>query len=181
MRHTFTQILFVLAFLSLSVFIGAPSVAKDPTTLPADADMAADESFKSIEPLIGTKGEKHNSVLTIRIPRSDLEGRLFNELGDIPIAAGIESRFDFFKCPCGKVNVIGQFVVTQDESNDVIDALRKTYYIKIVSISPMMLGEKPRLQIIRFQGDGQAETLAGYLKNALNQTGDARLSPTTQP
>ena len=76
---------------------------------------------------------------------------------------------------------MGQFVVTQDELNDVIDALRKTYYIKVVSIAPMMLGEKPRLQIIRFQGDGQAETLASYLKNALNQIGDARLSPTTQP
>jgi hypothetical protein len=179
MGHKFAQI--SLLILALSVCISAPSVAKDPATLPADADMAADESFKAVEPLIGAQGQKHDGVLTFHIPRKDLEGRLFNELGDIPIAAGIEARFDFFKCPCGKVNVMGQFVVTQDELNDVIDALRKTYYIKVVSIAPMMLGEKPRLQIIRFQGDGQAETLASYLKNALNQIGDARLTPTTQP
>lgn len=170
----------LLGCLALSVFFSAPSVANDPTTLPADADMAAAEAFAGIEPLLGAQAQKSDGVLTFHFPRKDLEGRLFNDLGDIPVAAGIESRFDFFRCPCGKVLVMGQFVVTQDELNDVIDALRKTVYLKVVSIAPMMLGEKPRLLIVRFQGDGQAETLASYLRIALNQIGEARTA-TTQP
>ena len=177
MGHRITQISFLTLLLALSVFISAPSVAKNPATQPDDTT----ESFTGVEPLIGAPGVKHDGVLTFHIPRKDLEGRLFNELGDIPIAAGIEARFDFFKCHWLEVDVVDHIVVEQAEHNHVIHALRKTYYIKVVSIAPMMLGEKPRLQIIRFQGDGQAETLASYLKNALNQIGDARLAPATQP
>lgn len=183
MGHRFPQMI-LIAFLvfALSVSINAPSVANDfPATNPTDADKVAAEAFAGIEPLLGAHGEQHEGVLTFHFPRKDLEGRLFNDLGDIPIAAGIESRFDFFRCPCGKINVIGQFVVTGDELNDVIDALRKTVYLKVVSIAPLMLDEKPRLHVIRFQGDGQGETLASYLRIALNQTGEARLKAATQP
>jgi len=180
MGHRFSQMFMLGLVLFLSVCINAPSVANDPpATAPSNA--ATEEAFASIALLLGPQGKWHDGVLTFQFPRTDLDGRIFNDLGDIPIAAGIESRFDFFYCPCGKMNVMGQFVVTQDELNDVIDALRKTVYLKVVSISPMMLGEKPRLQIIRFQGDGQAETLASYLKIALNQIGESRGTATTQP
>lgn len=183
MGHRFTQIVLIACFVFVSsVSIGAPSVASDPpTTSSTDADQVAAEAFAGIEPLLGAQGEQHDGVLTFHFPRKDLEGRLFNDLGDIPIAAGIESKFDFFRCPCGKINVIGQFVVTGDELNDVIDALRKTVYLKVVSVAPMMLDEKPRLHVIRFQGDGQGETLASYLRIALNQIGEARLKAATQP
>lgn len=157
-----------------------PTTAQPPSTQPDDGQQeAAMQSFQAVSNILNVPGTIHDGVLTFTLPRKDLEGRLFNDLGDIPIAAGIESRLDFFFCPCGKTNVIGQFIVTEVESNDVIDALRKSAYMKVVSVSPMMMGEKPRLLVMRIQGDGQAESLAGTLRHALNQIGTPE--PTTQP
>lgn len=137
-------------------------------------------AFASISEIIGLEGKLTGNVLTLILPRRDLDGKLFNDMGDIPIAAGIETRLDFYPCPCGKMDLLGQYVVTEEESNDVIDALRRTDAIKVVAISPMMMGEKPKLLCIRIQGAGQAESLASHLRIALNQTGSTN-SPTTQP
>ena len=39
----------------------------------------------------------------------------------------------------------------------------------------MLLGEKPRLTLIRFQGEGDADALAKSLKEALRWTGEERM------
>jgi hypothetical protein len=76
------------------------------------------------------------------------------------------------------MNVVGQLVVADYEANDVIDALREGH-VKVVSVGPMFLGERPRVLVVRFQGEGGSTTIARTIKSAIEWTGEARM--TTQP
>ena len=125
--------------------------------------------------VIGAKiapGQLKDDVYTVVLPRKDLDVHHL-DLGLIPTAAGIEHRFHFFMCPCGKGSAVGTFAVADYELNDVIDELRKDNF-KIVSTAPMFMGEKPRMMTLRFQGEGSAEEIADTLKKALKWTGDSR-------
>jgi hypothetical protein len=110
-------------------------------------------------------------ILTVRLPRTDLWVQA--DMGEIPTAAGLESSFYFYRCSCGKDKVVGQFALADYEVNDVIDALRAGQ-IQIVSVSPMFLGDKPRMMALRFQGEGDIAVLAKTLKSALDWVGEAR-------
>jgi hypothetical protein len=123
------------------------------------------------------KGVLEDGVYTMSLTRKDLE--VFSEDGVVP-AGVLKTEFQFYKCDCGKMNVIGQFCVAEYESNDVIDALRGGM-IKVASISPIMEREHPRIVMIRFHGSGGSENLAKTLKNALEWTGEARMAPATKP
>ena len=133
------------------------------------------ESWKLIAKTLGHEGVYAREVYTITIPRDDL--MVATDIGDVPTAAGLETTFYFFKCPCGRTSLTGRFVVADYEANDVIDELQTDGIIKIASMAPMLLREKPRLLVIQFQGEGNPERLAAILKGALNYTGDARFAP----
>ena len=79
------------------------------------------------------------------------------------------------------MSVVGQFCVAEYEANDVMDALRSTAGLKIVSVAPMLLEETPRILSLRFQGEGGAQQLAATLREALDWTGEARMAPASQP
>jgi hypothetical protein len=127
----------------------------------------------------GTSGEVKGDVYTITVPRSDLNVMI--EGMDVPAAAGIASVFHFFQCPCGKIRVVGQVCCAEWETNDVIDALRAGNAIRIASVAPMFAGEKPRLSVVRFQGEGDGFALAKVLKSALDWTGPARTATRPSP
>jgi hypothetical protein len=95
----------------------------------------------------------------------------------VPAAAGIESEFRFYRCPCGRINVMGQFAVADYEANDVIDALREGR-IEVASVGPLLLHEKPRLMLIRFFAENNSGgALARTLREALAWTGKERMAP----
>ena len=147
----------------------APATA--PATEPAEGAAWTERDWANdTTPLSGERSFK-DDVYTITVPRKDLWVQ--TDMGDIPTSAGIESRFHFFRCSCGKGKVVGEFVLADYEANDVIDALRAGH-IDVVSVGPMFLGEKPRLSVVRFQGEGGTTSLAETIKTALNWTGDAR-------
>jgi hypothetical protein len=98
---------------------------------------------------------------------------------EVPTAAGIESVFHFYYCPCGKTNVIGQFCVLDYEVNDIIDALRAAK-VEIVSVAPMLLHARSRPMAVRFFAESKPEPLAKAIKEALRWTGEARMAPATQ-
>lgn len=155
---------------------------------PDDADIVADidaeededpvkafhEACRTIESVLNKKGEQREEVYIVTYPRDDLYVTM--DGWDVPTDAGLESDFRFFRCPCGKMLVMGQFVVTDYETNDVVDALRQGHLI-VSSVSPLLLYERPRLMLIRFQGEGKAAPLATTLKQALEWTGEARMAP----
>jgi hypothetical protein len=144
--------------------------ATRPATLPAVLT-AEEEPWQEAIAQLG-RGALSGEVYTISIPRSDLEiGHI--DLGPLPVDAGLASQFHFFICPCGKASVVGQFCVADYEVNDVIDELRSAS-IKIASVSPMFIGDKPRVMSVRFQAEGSLHELAGGLKKALAWTGEQR-------
>lgn len=129
------------------------------------------QRWEVVEQKLG-KGVQREEVYTVTIPRDDFAVNHL-DLGPVPAAAGIESAFHFFLCPCGKTSVMGQFVLQEHEVNDVIDELRAAH-IKVASVAPMMLGARPALYVLRFHGEGDVGKLAETLDAALEWTGRAR-------
>ena len=162
-----------------------PQIAPRPvrpvaTTTRALNDPAepADDSetvlFRHLDEVFKRKGEVKDGVYRLVTPRKDLfvtmDGR------DVATGAFLESDFRFWRCPCGKLLVNGQFVLADYEANDVVDELQKGH-LKVVSIGPLLLHEQPRLLLIRFQGEGEAPGIALALRSALSYTAEERSKP----
>jgi hypothetical protein len=143
----------------------AASLSFAQTTQPA-------ASWDSVRQAMKIDGVVDHDVLIFRIPRSDLQGMMVNDM-PIPIQAGLESVVRFFPCPCGRTLLNGELLLLDYEVNDVIDSLRNAQ-IEIVAISPAFLNSRPKLLVVRFQGDGDGEALAKAIREALRQTGPAR-------
>jgi hypothetical protein len=156
-------------------------LAETPTTQAEKPLFGADDpqTWAVIAKTLGRDGKFGKEAYTVTIPRDDLW--VNTDLGDIPTEAGLEIKLHFFKCPCGKTSVVGQFVVADYELNDVIDELQTDGILKIAGMSPMFLREKPRVMTVFFQGEGQAEKLAKIVKGALDYTGDRRMAPVKAP
>jgi Domain of Unknown Function (DUF1259) len=140
----------------------------------APAEASADPAWGDIAKVLERKGVVKDGVYVVTVPRDDLDVTI--EGMGIPTAAGIESVFYFYRCPCGKMNVAGQFVTADYEANDVADALRQGQ-LKITSIGPLLLYEKPRLLVVRFQAEGDAVLMAKALREALRWTAAERMAP----
>ncbi|HEV2295918.1 MAG TPA: DUF1259 domain-containing protein [Tepidisphaeraceae bacterium] len=164
-----------LALLTLIVLIQclpmSRAISSPPATQPATPE------FDVIAKELGIDGTLADDVYTVTLTRSDLD--VLHEDGPVP-AGVLRTEFQFYRCDCGKMNVIGQFTVADYEANDVIDALRAGM-IKVASVSPMLMNEHPRLLIVRFHGGGGSQHLAKTLSSALEWTGEARMAPATRP
>ena len=159
----------------------APAHARAPSTRatqPAgdDAEDETDEqAWQSIRTALQRPAEPRDGVLTFTVPRDDLEITIMGN--DVPVEAGLASEFRFYRCPCGLINVIGQFVVADYEANDVIDALREGR-VEVASVGPFLIHERPRLLLIRFFGENKrGGHLARTLRTALSWTGRERMAP----
>jgi hypothetical protein len=139
-------------------------------TQPATQPIAYD--WTQLDPILASHGELKDDVYSYTIPRTDLNVTV--EGMDVPAAAGIASVFHFYICPCGKMRVVGQFCCADYETNDVIDAIRAGNAIAVASVGPMFVGDKPRMTVVRFQGEGDGMLLAKLLKSGLDWTGPAR-------
>lgn len=166
-----SQTILTLTFACFANAADTPAVTDEP---PKKLDPA---HMKSLAQALGAKpGQTAGKVHTITLPRTDLDVSNL-ELGEIPIEAGLASTFHVWRCGCGKYYVLGQFCVIDYESNDVIDALRANNTISVVSISPMLLQERPKILLIRFQGEGDIDAITRNLKEATRWIGEARTKP----
>lgn len=125
--------------------------------------------------VLGIAGELKDEVYRITVPRKDLDVRIDGM--DVPTAAGIASNFYFYRCSCGKVSALGEFIVVDYEANDVIDALRPGTIIRVTAVGPIAIGDKPRLLSVRFHGEGEGPAMAKLIKEALRWTGEERSKP----
>jgi hypothetical protein len=140
-----------------------------------ETDAAA---WKTIASRLGRQGTLHDGVYTIVIPRDDLYVTVERML--VPTSAGIESRFNFYHCSCGKTSVVGEFVVTDYEADDVMETLLSRHFT-VASLAPFLLNEHPRLLAMHFQGEGTSAEVAAILRDALGYTGKERDAPATNP
>ncbi len=164
--------------LAVSLALFAGGCATDvPTTRPAAAMQADSPDWWRMltAPLHGQQIVSEGSFAVI-VPRDDID--LESEMGQIPTSAGIASRFYFFRCPCGKVKLLGDFLACDYERDDVLDTLRAGKF-EVVSMSPILENTRPILVSIRFQAEGEGEDLVKTLRNALDAVG--RHHTTTGP
>jgi Domain of Unknown Function (DUF1259) len=73
----------------------------------------------------------------------------------------------------GKAAITGDFVLTADEVNPVIKALRSNG-IEVTAVHSHMLTEQPRLFFMHFWANDDAVKLAKGLRAALDKTASAK-------
>lgn len=174
----------LLSAIGLGVLLGGcaelqSDASPSPTATTAPATQPADPAWPGIAKALERPGVLKDGTYTITIPRDDLDVTIDGMA--IPTGAGIESIFYFYRCPCGKMNVAGQFVTADYESNDVVDALRRNAAMNVASIAPLLLYAKPNLTVIRFQAEGDPAVMAAILREALRWTGKERMVPEPLP
>jgi Domain of Unknown Function (DUF1259) len=146
--------------------------SKTPLQPPAAAvPPAIDLDTAQLDQIIGAKGTNNGGVYAFGVPRRDpvLEG-------DMQIAPagpmGVATAINFQPTGGGKAAITGDFVLTGDEVNPVIKALRENG-IEVTAIHSHMLDEQPRLIFMHFWGNDDAAKLARGLRDALDKTARA--------
>ena len=82
---------------------------------------------------------------------------------------GLATAMNFQSTGNGNAAITGDFVLTGDEVNPVIRALRSNG-IEVTAVHSHMLDEQPRLFFLHFWANDDAERLARGLRAALDKT-----------
>jgi hypothetical protein len=86
---------------------------------------------------------------------------------------GVATAINFQPTGGGKAAVTGDFVMTSDEVNPVIKALR-SHGIAVTALHSHMLAEQPRLFFMHFWANDDAIKLAEGLRVALDRTASTK-------
>jgi uncharacterized protein DUF1259 len=148
--------------------------SKTPLTVAASTapPPAVDLDTAQLDQIIGVKGQANGGVYQFNVPRRDLiteEGMPLTPVGSMGVATGI----NFQPTGNGKAAVTGDFVLTNDEVNPVIMAL-KTHGIDVTALHSHMLDENPRLFFMHFWANDDAIKLAKGLRAALDKTASTK-------
>src|SRR5262249_964522 len=123
--------------------------SKTPLTLAAPAAApSVDLDTAQLDKIIGVKGQPNGGVYQFNVPRRDPNsegGMPLTPVGPMGVATGI----NFQPTGNGKAAVTGDFVLTGEEVNPVITALR-TSGIEVTALHSHMLDEQPRLFFMHF-------------------------------
>lgn len=125
-----------------------------------------------LDQIIGAKGKTNGGVYQFNVPRRDSvsEGGMpLTPPGPMGVAIGI----NFQPTGDGKAAITGDFVLTGDEVNPVVGALR-THGIEVTALHSHMLDEQPRLFFMHFWANDDAIKLAKGLRAALDKTSSTK-------
>jgi hypothetical protein len=135
---------------------------------PAAAQPAIDLETAQLDQIIGAKGQANGGVYQFNVPRRDP----IKEHG-VEIAPagpmGVATAINFQPTGGGKAAITGDYVLTGEEVNPVIKALRASG-IEITAIHSHMLTEQPRLIFMHFWANDDALKLARGLRAGLDKT-----------
>jgi len=147
----------------------ALAASKTPLAAPAApaAQPAIDLDTAELDKIMGVKGRANGGVYQFGIPRRDpvtQEGMTLAPAGPLGMAVGIGFQ------PTGnkKAAITGDFVMTADEVNLVLRALRENG-IEVTALHSHMLDEQPRLFFMHFWANDDAVKLAKGLRAALDK------------
>jgi hypothetical protein len=142
-----------------------------PPTPPA-TQPAIDLDTAQLDQIIGVKGNANGGVYQFGVPRRDPITE-----GGMPITppgpTGMATAINFQPTGAGKAAITGDFVLTGEEVNPVIKALRESG-IEVTAIHSHMLTEQPRLIFMHFWANDDAIKLAKGLRAALDKTASAK-------
>ncbi|MBW7969948.1 DUF1259 domain-containing protein [Bradyrhizobium sp. BR 10289] len=148
--------------------------SKTPLTVaaPAGPPPAVDLDTAKLDQIIGVKGQANGGVYQFNVKRRDpitQEGMALTPVGAMGVATGI----NFQPTGAGKAAITGDFVLTGDEVNPVILALR-THGIEVTALHSHMLDEQPRIFFMHFWANDDAIKLAEGLRAALDKTASTK-------
>jgi len=134
-----------------------PTTTFGSTLLPAQSSITG----KTIEDLLGAKGQANNGMFKLVIGRSTkmMDTEAGKEMGVNTWAA--------FAGTDDNAVVDGDFAVLEDELQPVLKSLRKGE-LNIVAIHHHMTHEEPRILFLHYWGKGRTVDLAKALKAALD-------------
>jgi hypothetical protein len=148
--------------------------SKTPLTpsAPSANPPAIDLDTAQLDQIIGAKGQPNGGVYQFGVPRRDPiseNGMQITPAGPLGVATAI----NFQPTGGGKAAITGDFVLTGDEVNPVIKALRSNG-IEVTAVHSHMLNEQPRLFFLHFWANDDAVKLAKGLRSALDKTASAK-------
>jgi len=152
----------------------ALGASKTPLATPAAATPppAVDLDTAQLDQIIGVKGQANGGVYQFAVPRRDAvteNGMEISPVGPMGVAIAI----GFQPTGGGKAAITGDFVLTGDEVNPVIRALRANG-IDVTAVHSHMLDEQPRLFFLHFWANDDALKLAKGLRAALDKTASTK-------
>ncbi|WFU22547.1 DUF1259 domain-containing protein [Bradyrhizobium sp. CB1717] len=148
--------------------------SKTPLSVPAPTapPPAVDLDTAQLDQIIGVKGQANGGVYQFNVPRRDPvteQGMQLSPVGPMGVATAI----NFQPTGAGKAAITGDFVLTGDEVNPVIKALR-SHGIAVTALHSHMLDEQPRLFFMHFWANDDAIKLANGLRAALDKTASTK-------
>ena len=148
--------------------------SKTPLTVaaPTSPPPAVDLDTAQLDQIIGVKGQANGGIYQFGVPRRDpvTEGGMaLTPVGPMGVATAI----NFQPTGGGKAAITGDFVMTADEVNPVINALRSNG-IEVAALHSHMLDEQPRLFFMHFWANDDAIKLAKGLRAALDKTASTK-------
>jgi hypothetical protein len=156
-----------------AVIRSALALSKTPFQPPAAAPPSAptiDLDTAQLDQIIGAKGKVNGGVYQFNVPRRDP----ITESGmTVPSAMGSANAINFQPTGGGKAAITGDFVITGDEVNPMIKALRANG-IEVTALHSHMLTEQPRVFFMHFWANDDALKLAKGIRAALDKTAVAK-------
>jgi uncharacterized protein DUF1259 len=147
----------------------ALTASKTPLDSPAAAaPPAIDLDTAQLDQIIGAKGQATGGIYQFGVPRRDPVSEGGMEIAPVG-PMGLVTPINFQPTGGGKAAITGDFVLTGDEVNPVIKALRENG-IDVTAVHSHMLAEQPRLFFLHFWAHDDALKLARGLRAALDKT-----------
>jgi hypothetical protein len=150
--------------LSKTPLVNMPPPASGSTPPKIDLDTAM------IDQTLGGKGQIAGGVYQVNIRRAETikDGAM-----TVPVAMGSAEAMNFQPTGDGKAAITGDLVLTAQEVNPVLRALRESG-IEVTALHNHMLDDEPRLFFMHFWANDDAAKLAKGLRSALDKINVAR-------
>ena len=132
-----------------------------PMASPAAAQPANNSlNTTMLDIAIGAKGKYSGGVYQFSIPRAD---QITDEGMVIPLSMGVAMPLNFQPLGHSQAAITGDFVLTGNEVNPVIRALKEKG-INVTAVHNHMINEEPRLFFLHFWATGDQDKLATGLR-----------------
>ena len=146
--------------------LSASNTPLDPPTTTAGPAPAVDLDTAKLDQIMGVKGTATGGVYQFAVPRREpaMESGM-----QVNTPLGGANAINFQPTGNGKAAITGDFLVTGNEVNPLIRALRAGA-IEVTAIHSHMLDEQPRMFFIHFWANDDALKLARGIRTALETT-----------
>jgi hypothetical protein len=137
------------------------------------AQASVDFDTAAVDAAMGFKGKANGPVFQFSIPRAE---PVKDDGIEVPEAMGSAIAINFQGTGGGKAAITGDFVLTANEVNPVLKAMRSNG-IEVTALHNHMLLDEPRLFFMHFWGNDDAQKLARGLRAALDRVNVRKPGP----